>query len=66
MAVIRFKHEWHGWQPGVDITLDNGICDIYVQQGHAEYVEPDAKQAKPDRPMLRTRDVPGPKDLRRQ
>lgn len=73
MPNVKFKRDHHGFKAGHTFTLDGGVADIYVGQGHAEYVT-DATAIPKDgaadvprhalRPVV-TRDIPGPKDQRR-
>lgn len=73
MPNVKFRRDHHGFKAGCTFALDAGVADVYVGQGHAEYVAdtpPLPKDGAHDvpghamRPVV-TRDIPGPKDKRR-
>jgi hypothetical protein len=55
---IIFHEMHHGFKPGVEQEVTIGQADVYVSQGKAKYVES-------EKPVIKTTDVQGPKDPRR-
>ncbi len=39
MALIVFSREWHGFAAGKPVRIGDGLADVYVSQGMANYVE---------------------------
>lgn len=74
MPNIKFNRDRHGFKAGHVYPLDGGTADVYVGQGHAEYVTDAPATPKsgsgdgvPGHSFRQpvTRDIPGPKDPRR-